>query len=257
MKLNEIRAVFFDVGETLVREDRMWRAIAEHLVVPTGHLLQHLDTGIRESVDHNVVLSGIAGRTTSIEAILRQRHVQGHPSVFEKADLNPDAIPTLQALKDAGFVVGIAGNQPAERKRIMESWDLPVDVIRTSEDMRAAKPSPHLFNMLAQLADVSPEAVAYVGDRLDNDVMPVSPLGMTTILLRRGPWGTVHADLPEAAQASLVVDSLTEIPAFLLSRTIAGEKSAPHMEWVTNLRFNRPGLSTIMGLPRGLDLGVT
>jgi phosphoglycolate phosphatase-like HAD superfamily hydrolase len=36
---------------------------------------------------------------------------------------------------------------------------------------------------------------------------------MRTVLLRRGPWGYLHAARPEAAQADLVLDDLSGLPA--------------------------------------------
>jgi FMN phosphatase YigB (HAD superfamily) len=48
-----------------------------------------------------------------------------------------------------------------------------------------------------------------VGDRLDNDVLPASAAGMRTALLRRGPWGFLHAERPEAVRvADVIVDDL-------------------------------------------------
>jgi FMN phosphatase YigB (HAD superfamily) len=59
--------------------------------------------------------------------------------------------------------------------------------------------------------------IAYVGDRLDNDVMPARRAGMRTVLLRRGPWGYLHAERPEAALADAVTDSLASLPELLRS----------------------------------------
>ena len=51
--------------------------------------------------------------------------------------------------------------------------------------------------------------VAYVGDRLDNDVRPAAASGMRAVWLRRGPWAALASEEP--AGAALVVDSLTEL----------------------------------------------
>ena len=51
--------------------------------------------------------------------------------------------------------------------------------------------------------------VAYVGDRLDNDVLASASVGMRPVWLRRGPWGRIPSDPP--TEAALVVDSLTEL----------------------------------------------
>ena len=38
---------------------------------------------------------------------------------------------------------------------------------------------------------------------------------MRTVLLRRGPWGYLHAERPDAALADVVTDSLAELPQLL------------------------------------------
>ncbi|NII40411.1 FMN phosphatase YigB (HAD superfamily) [Curtobacterium flaccumfaciens] len=52
------------------------------------------------------------------------------------------------------------------------------------------------------------DEVLYVGDRLDNDVLPPKAAGMWTAFIRRGPWGHVHAERIEVAQADLHLDTL-------------------------------------------------
>ena len=54
--------------------------------------------------------------------------------------------------------------------------------------------------------------IAYVGDRLDNDVLPSLAAGMTSVFLRRGPWGWMHAERPEIEQAHIRLDSLLDLP---------------------------------------------
>lgn len=57
--------------------------------------------------------------------------------------------------------------------------------------------------------------IAYVGDRLDNDILPARRAGMFTVFLRRGPWGHLHAHWPEAGAANLTIESLSALPPLL------------------------------------------
>ncbi len=95
--------------------------------------------------------------------------------------------------------------------------DLPVDAIRTSDEWGVEKPEPAFFDKVVELAGVPASRVAYVGDRLDNDVLPAADAGMLPILVRRGPWGYLHAERPEAATVP-IVDSLLELPELLTRR---------------------------------------
>ena len=55
---------------------------------------------------------------------------------------------------------------------------------------------------------LDPAAIAYVGDRPDNDVLPAMALGMVGVFVVRGPWGLVQQSWTEAREATLVVDTL-------------------------------------------------
>jgi FMN phosphatase YigB (HAD superfamily) len=74
-----------------------------------------------------------------------------------------------------------------------------------------AKPSPQFFANVVLAAGVPAEQIVYVGDRLDNDVLPALAQGMLAVLIRRGPWGYVHACRREASRADAVIDSLAEL----------------------------------------------
>jgi FMN phosphatase YigB (HAD superfamily) len=58
---------------------------------------------------------------------------------------------------------------------------------------------------------VEPAKIAYVGDRVDNDVIPALGGGMVAVHLKRGPWGHLQEPPPEA----LRIASLDELPAVL------------------------------------------
>ncbi|TSI11726.1 hypothetical protein FO013_21720 [Brevibacterium aurantiacum] len=48
------------------------------------------------------------------------------------------------------------------------------------------KPFPLFFEKVIEAAEVSAERVLYVGDRLDDDVLPAQRAGMRAALLIRG-----------------------------------------------------------------------
>jgi FMN phosphatase YigB (HAD superfamily) len=95
---------------------------------------------------------------------------------------------------------------------------LPVEFIASSERWGVAKPSPAFFARVVEEAGVSPERIAYVGDRLDNDVIPAHQAGMFAVFIRRGPWGYVQASWPEVERADARIQSLVELPEVLGTR---------------------------------------
>ena len=74
------------------------------------------------------------------------------------------------------------------------------------------KPSPEFFGRIVALSGLPAERIAYVGDRLDNDVLPAMAAGLVGVFLRRGPWGVVQGGWPEVARAHLRVATLSELP---------------------------------------------
>ena len=68
------------------------------------------------------------------------------------------------------------------------------------------------FSKLIAVSGHQPNEIAYVGDRLDNDLRPAATAGLHTVFVRRGPWGYITY---EPDTADLEIDSLTELPAAL------------------------------------------
>ena len=62
--------------------------------------------------------------------------------------------------------------------------------------------------MIAQ-AECEPGELVYVGDRVDNDVVPAVHAGLVAIHIRRGPWGYLQ-DGAERTHAQIA--SLDELP---------------------------------------------
>lgn len=140
---------------------------------------------------------------------------RGNEYRIENGDLYPDAISCLIELRRFGLVVGIAGNEPAETEVDLRKLELPVDHIATSTGVGVAKPDPAFFKALRDLVGVPADQIAYVGDRLDNDLLPAQAAGMVGVLIERGPWGLAHAMRPEERQAHLLVHSLETLPRAL------------------------------------------
>jgi HAD superfamily hydrolase (TIGR01549 family) len=211
-----VRVVVFDVGETLIDETRIWTSWADRLGVTRLTMLgligacAALDRPVSDALD--AVRPGID--VDAEEAAWAAEDPDGLRNGFDAADLYPDVVPALTALRAAGLRLVVAGNQPPRALAALRAMDLPVDVIRNSAELGVEKPAPEFFAAAARLAGVPVGEIAYVGDRTDNDVLPAADAGMVPVLIRRGPWGYLHAARPEAARAH-VVDSLLELPALL------------------------------------------
>ena len=118
----------------------------------------------------------------------------------------------LQEQIDAWHRENGAGDVAALEAFLTEiGYLLPVDLIASSAGWGIEKPSPRFFERIARELDLPAPAIAYVGDRLDNDVLPAQAAGMLGVFIRRGPWGHIHATWPEASEADHQIESLDEV----------------------------------------------
>jgi len=196
--------VVFDVGETLVDESRMWSDYARHAGVTPFALMGVIGALIEAGRPHHHVWR-----------ILGVDRPDVAPRI-ESADLYPDALECLSAVKAAGLVVGIAGNQPAGAVAQLHALGFEADVVASSAQWGTSKPSEEFFTRVVHFIDMGAEEILYVGDRLDNDILPAAAIGMRTALLRRGPWGHIHCTRPDAARADLQLESLDHLRTLLL-----------------------------------------
>ena len=201
------RWVCLDVGETLIDETRIWSLWADELGVPRLTFLAGLGAVIERGGGHRDVFPIFDAEDWQ----LRLAAIEGAYGGFGIPDLYPDALPAMAALTDAGYRVAVVANQPASRAEELRRIGIQPDVLAMSEGMGVAKPAPRFFaHALELMGSPPPDAVAYVGDRVDNDVLPAIQAGMRAVWIRRGPWGVIQR-LPEGTRPALVVDSLGEL----------------------------------------------
>jgi FMN phosphatase YigB (HAD superfamily) len=193
-----VTAVFLDVGETLADETAYWGSVADKVGIPR--------------------LTFFAGAGALIA-----RGERDHRRIFELFGAEPaegdrrftlyeDALPCLVRLRESGYLVGLAANQPDWAEAALAQAGIDVDVVATSAGWGVSKPSPGFFDRIVAAAGRPAAEIAYVGDRVDNDVEPALAAGMVAVHIRRGPWGYLQ---PGRERANVLIDSLDELPQAL------------------------------------------
>lgn len=199
------RWICLDVGETLIDETRIMATWADVLGVPAftfAALLGGVVAQGRPWTDAFEVL-GADWRALDVE---KEARFGG----FSAADLYADALPALDGLRERGYRVAIVANQPASRHDELRALGVEVEVMAMSDALGVAKPDPAFFaTALGLMGGPDPADVAYVGDRVDNDVVPAADAGLRAVWLRRGPWSLLHEDAD--GRAVLEVRSLAEL----------------------------------------------
>ena len=189
-----VEAVVFDVGETLVDETHMWEAVADECGVTRFTLMALVGASIAAGEPHHRALERLGIEPSRRTWFLDQWY--------------PDALPCLTRLRDTGLTVGAIGNMAVEHEELIRPH---VAFVSSSERIGVEKPSAAFFARVAELVGLPPARIAYVGDRVDNDVAPALAAGMVAVHVRRGPWGHLH----EPPAGAIRIRSLDELPEAL------------------------------------------
>jgi HAD superfamily hydrolase (TIGR01509 family) len=189
-----VSAVVFDAGETLVDETGLWQRAADLAGVPRFTVMG--------------ILGGLISRGERHSRVWELLGVERPVADFELGELYPDALPCLADLRARGLRVGVVGNTPEAFEDVIRDH---ADFVGSSARWGVEKPAAEFFERIVDEAGVAPDEIAYVGDRVDNDVLPALRAGMVAVHVRRGPWGFLHEPPPAALRAG----SLAELPEVL------------------------------------------
>ncbi|MFF5828351.1 HAD family hydrolase [Streptomyces bacillaris] len=208
-----MKTFVFDVGETLVRDDRYWASWAEWLGVP-GHTLSALVGAVTAQGLDNAEALKLVRPGIDISAEYAAREAAGRGEHLDEGDLYEDVRPAFARLRRDGMRVIVAGNQTVRAGELLRALDLPADLVATSGEWGGAKPSPDFFARVLEASGASARDTVYVGDHPANDAFPAARAGLRTVHLRRGPWGHLWASDAQVREAAdWVIDSLTDLIA--------------------------------------------
>jgi FMN phosphatase YigB (HAD superfamily) len=206
--------VVFDLGETLVDETSNWGRWADGLGVTRLTFFAVLGAVIASGRPPTDAFDYFRPGWSAMDEAA-QRSAAGVPWHLDETDLYADALPVLATLRQQGYRLAVMANQPAAAAALIAA--LPVDLWATSAGWELEKPDPRFFERVARELAAPADRIAYVGDRVDNDVLPARAAGMVAVHIRRGPWGHLHAAWPEVSQAHIRIEALTELPDALRS----------------------------------------
>ena len=219
-----LRAVFFDLDETLLDTSGTNRARGERITTMLKRELPNLDdTSFLERLLGKDPNTGWAfGIAPLIEELGLLETSLGRNAIelwffqgcLDLARTLPGAEEALREISKV-YTLGVITNGLEYRQRA-KFESLPIhelfDVFLTSEAAGAEKPSPEIFQLALGRAGVLPSEAAFVGDRLDVDVLGAQQVGMTAIWVDHN--GRVPAGTGPEPDATLT--EFGELPSILL-----------------------------------------
>ncbi|MGH3109939.1 MAG: HAD family hydrolase, partial [Gaiellaceae bacterium] len=128
-----LTAVFFDVGETLIDEERWWRQLCLRAGLQPHVVWAALGVTIERGEEHDALWAHLG---------IDRPAGWWHGVSYELDDFYPDAISCLETMRDLGLRIGIVGNQSEALERWAREAALPADVISSSASLGFSKPDP-------------------------------------------------------------------------------------------------------------------
>ncbi|MBE3590319.1 MAG: HAD family hydrolase [Firmicutes bacterium] len=240
MNANPVRAVFFDLDGTLVETTaafyrRYFELLAAEFPGGRGAELVQAVMAATEEVRREGeraepvgerILQGMARRMAMEVGTLSRFFDRFYATVFSSLAGTVHPIPGVARLLDAarglGVPLGVASDPVFPKDVILQrlrwggldpAW---FELTLGAEAARALKPARAYFLQLAEIAGVSPEACAFLGNDPDHDGA-ARAAGMRVFLLRGAAHAVTHRNagetVPEGAAAGSLDDAVRWLSA--------------------------------------------
>jgi REG-2-like HAD superfamily hydrolase len=235
------RAVFLDVGETLVyahpssaevmatvcaeagldvtaaaieaAEGAVWSRVQARQAEMQGDELYSISAANSERFwawVYDALLGQVGVAEGGRPELARRLHARF--SALETWRLYPDALPTLQEIERRrrrdGLIVGVVSNWEDWLEALLISLEVHhyFDFLVVSAGVRSEKPHPAIFRAALERAGTRPGETLHVGDSLSADVGGAKASGITPVLLdRRGRYTADQVD------GATIIRSLEEL----------------------------------------------
>lgn len=214
-----LRAVFFDVGNTLLYPYPSVSEVCREVLTEAGHLhdtdaIERLmplvdsyyedrfredDTFWRSEEEVSGVWIGMysllcreLGIHEDAEALARRVYEEfGAPARWKAYD---DVAPAFERLHGRGVSLGIISNWDQRLEGLLRGLGLTrhLKTVVSSAAVGMHKPDPRVFEYACEMLGVEPREAAHVGDHHYSDIVGATAVGMQAILIDR--HGTATAD---------------------------------------------------------------
>lgn len=223
--MDKIKSVFFDIDNTLydsTLQAEMVRRNAIKAMIEAGLEIDEEDglKALMETVErfgsnyqyHFDDLLKRFGRDRN-PRIIAAGIVAYHTTKAAYLVPYPDTVPTLLALRDSCYRLGII-----TEGRGVKQWEKLIRLglqhffhaVVISEEVGMEKPGKEMFLKAAEAIGSRPEECLMVGDRLDKDITGAKKAGMSTVQIMRGKYSDRKPE-SEEEEPDYVIPKLKEL----------------------------------------------
>jgi putative hydrolase of the HAD superfamily len=236
-----IRAVLFDLGDTLMCPAGAWGPVIERadratvdvlckngLDLDCDHFHEEFTARLHQYYAERDSQQIETSTTAVLTELLAEKGHENVPPVLVRAALDAryrisqsnwqlvdDALATLEAIREQGCRMGIVSNAGDNKDvfQLVEKFGIEpyFDFVLTSAACGWRKPHPRIFELALAHWGFAPAETAMVGDKLEADILGANQGGIFSIWARRYARIPKEMDVVPDAQ----VESLGEIPDIL------------------------------------------
>ena len=238
-----IKAVLFDLGDTLIHPVGPWDPVMERACIALSQKL--CDHGVEVpcksfAMDFGVALRqyyahrerNLEEKTTFIllkDLLAAGQYVADNTTIrialdalyrITRSNWQADtfALPVVRDLYQNGIRLGILSNagDDADVRALVEQARIDgyMDFIISSAKVGFRKPHERIFTAAMQLWSFIPSQISMVGDRLDADIRGAKQSGMQSVWITPDP-SSIQADSP---RPDYIIEGLDQLPGILAGR---------------------------------------
>jgi HAD superfamily hydrolase (TIGR01549 family) len=191
--MQDARWLFFDLGNTLISEERAWERRIRRLASSLERYgrrptIEQIRGAFREASEE------FAPRliTRAIEKLIDD--LECRKLILAEARYDKELESPYEGAKEAlrklssRYRIGVIANQPAGTEERLVKWGLMpfISICLSSTEVGLEKPDPAIFQLALSQSGCAPEQAVMIGDRLDKDIRPARLLGWKTIRITQG-----------------------------------------------------------------------
>lgn len=206
--MKQIQYIFFDIGYTLINEDKVWIERCRE----QAQTQQALDLGITaDMLMQDVKTASVEFKSQWKSVIAKYGFTQSAKYKSELETLYDDTCIVLQKLSKQ-FRLGIIANQSGDLLERLRNWQIDkyFTTVVSSSDYGISKPDERLFTIALEKSGCPAYNAIMVGDRLDNDILPANKLGFQTVRIKQG-FAKDQIAPSELYKPTYEVNNLTEL----------------------------------------------
>lgn len=217
----QTRAVFFDVGNTLLKPHPSVSEVCRQVLAEAGHihdlsaidrLMPLVDAYYEERYRDDDTFWTSEEETSSVwvgmySVMCRELGIHADAAelagrVYEEFGdasrwrLYDDVLPAFERLRERGIRLGIISNWDSRLVRVLEGLGVGdhVGTIVSSADVKLRKPDPRIFELACSRLGVEVDESAHVGDHHYSDIVGATAAGLRAVLVDRSGSAALRAE---------------------------------------------------------------